>query len=44
MSGTITINESELHYRSHMYMGHGVMVSYLTDYGNPVRERIIDIA
>lgn len=44
MSGTITINESELHYRSHMYMGKGVMVSYLTDYGNPVKERIIDIA
>jgi hypothetical protein len=27
-----------------MFMGNEVMVSYLTDYGTPVRERIIDIA
>jgi hypothetical protein len=45
MSGTITINESELHYRSHMFMGNEYMVSYLTDYGSSsVKERITDIA
>jgi hypothetical protein len=44
MSGTIAINESEIHYRSHMFMGNEYIVSYLTDYGAPVKERITDIA
>lgn len=43
MNGTITINESDLHYRSHMFMGNEYMVSYLTDYGASVKERITDI-
>ena len=44
MSGTITINDSEIYYRSHMFMGNEYIVSYLTDYGAPVRERLTDIA
>jgi hypothetical protein len=44
MSGTIKINESELHYRSYAFMGNEYIVSYLTDYGPPVKERLRDIA
>lgn len=44
MSGTITINDSEIYYRSHMFMGNEYIVSYLTDYGAPVKERLTDIA
>ena len=44
MNGTISINDDEIHYRSHLYMGRNVIVSYLTDYEACVIERIKDIA
>ena len=44
MNGTIKINDSEIQYRSHAFMGNEYMVSYLTDYGPPVKERLFDIA
>lgn len=44
MNGTISINDRELHYRSHPFMGKQYMVTYLTDYNEIVLHRLTDIA
>ena len=44
MSGAITINDIELYYRSHPFMGKKYIVTYLTDYDESVNYRLIDIA
>ena len=44
MSGTIAINNVELYYRSHPFMGYKFMVTYLSEYDKSVLFRLNDIA